>query len=35
MLRTETKACSVRVFIDELCSVATVDVKKLACICMT
>jgi small GTP-binding protein len=35
MIREEAKACSLRLFIDELCSVATVDPKKLVSICMT
>jgi hypothetical protein len=35
MIRAETRASSVRLFIDELCSVANVDVRRLASICLT
>jgi len=34
MVRAEARASAVRLFVDELCSVATVDLKKLASICM-
>ena len=35
MVRAETRASRVRVYIDDLCSVATVDLRQLASICGT